>query len=333
MNKRLFGYTEEGKEIYLYTLANDAARLVVSTFGAAVVVFEVYGIDIAGGFDSVADYLADTSHQGGVIGRVANRIGGARFTMDGVEYTLPNNDNGNCLHGGNGYDRRVWQVVSAGESSITLSLADKDGEEGFPSRVDVTVTYTLDGTSLRIDYRAIADGKTPVSLTNHTYFNLNGLGGDVLEHKIRIDADRYTEVGDNLIPTGNRPEVKDTSMDLTRMKRIGDGFDEGLDGYDHNYILRRDVKRSFGTKELHQAAKVIGDKLMMSVWCDQEGVQFYTGNFLGEGPDFKGGVKQIKHGAFCLETQSEPDSVSHGRCIYESGEVYTHCCVYEVEKI
>lgn len=331
--QRLFGTLPTGEEIKLYTLENSEATLTLSDFGAAVIGFEVSGRDIIGGFDTLESYLADDSHQGGIIGRVANRVGGAKFTMDGRVYSLPDNDNGNCLHGGTGYDRRLWQVESLSQDSAVFTLLDPDGREGFPSSVKVRVRYTLTGSSLRIDYEATPDGKTPISLTNHSYFNLNGFGGDILGHRLKLYADRYTEVGADLIPNGVRPDVKDTPYDFREAKEIGRDLGGELEGYDHNYILRRDVRRSFAGKELWLAAELWGDAIKLSVWCDRDGIQFYTGNFLGKGPDFKGGVKQIRHGALCLETQSEPNCISRGESFFDAGQVYTHTVIYKAEKL
>ncbi len=333
MQQRLFGRLAGGEDVHLYIMENESARLTLSDRGATVVGFEIDGVDIVGGFDTLEDYIADDSHQGGIIGRVANRVGGARFTMDGEEYRLPDNDNGNCLHGGCGYDRRMWQLEELSDERAVFTLVDPDGCEGFPSSVRVRVCYTLSGSSLRIDYEATPDGKTPISLTNHAYFNLCGFGGDILSHRVKIYADRYTGVGDDLIPNGNRPAVAGTPFDFNEAKRIGTDLSEELTGYDHNYILRGDITKEFCGKELKLAAEVWGGALKMRVFCDQEGVQFYTGNFLGDGPDFKGGVKQIKHGAFCLETQSEPNCINRGESFFHRGEVYRHTCVYEIEKL
>lgn len=333
MQQIAFGQLPDGEYVYLYVMENEDARLTLSDFGAAVVGFDVGGVDIVGGFDTLEGYLADNSHQGGTIGRVANRVGGARFVMDGVEYRLPDNDNGNCLHGGKGYDRRMWQIEEFSDEKTVFTLLDPDGCEGFPGNVKVRVSYTLCGSSLRIDYEAVPDGKTPISLTNHSYFNLCGFGGDILSHRVKIYADRYTEVNEKLIPNGNRPEVCGTAYDFTEAKEIGRDMSDDVTGYDENFILRGDVTADFSGKTLKLAAEVWGGRLKMNVWCDRDGVQFYTGNFLGSGPDFKGGVKQIRHGAFCLETQSEPDCINHGGSFFEAGKVYTHTCIYEVKKL
>ena len=341
MDRKLFGILDTGAEVYEYTLKNDAAEVAIITYGAAVRKFTVFDRDIVGGYDTLADYIADDSHQGGVIGRVANRIGGAAFSMDGKSYSLPKNDGNNCLHGGVGFDRRVWDVVeyedmdkpeNYGTESITLTYTSKDGEEGFPSELAVAVCYTLKDTSLQISYVAIPLGKTPISLTNHAYFNLNGFGGDVLSHTAEIFADSYTSVGDDLIPDGKTPSVDGTALDFIEPHKIGERLGGNLSGYDHNYILAPKEHIMLGSIKLALGARVSGDDLIMSVYTDRPGIQFYTGNFLGGKPDFKGGIKRIKHGAFCLETQTEPDGIERGIGFFSEGEIYSHNTLYKIER-
>lgn len=342
MDKKLFGICDTGAEVYEYILKNEDAEISIITYGAAIRKFNVFGTDIVGGYDSIEDYISDDSHQGAVIGRVANRVGGAKFVMDGKEYLLPKNDGENCLHGGCGFDRRVWSVVEYddkdkpegyGKTTLTLTYVSADGEEGFPAEVAAAVSYSLIGTSLLISYVAIPSAKTPIALTNHSYFNLNGLGGDVLSHTAEIFAERYTEVDGSLIPNGNRPSVEGTAMDFRTPHKIGERLGGDLNGYDHNYIIKARSHGDFGALRLAHAATVSADRLSMSVYTDQPGVQFYTGNFLGGKPDFKGGVKRIKHGAFCLETQTEPNCISSGVGFYSEGDIYSHNTVYKIERI
>ena len=333
MDKRFFGTTPDTKEVSLYTLENADAKIIFTDYGAAIVSFTVFGKDVVGGFDSLSDYLADDSHQGATIGRVANRVAGARFTMDGKEYRITENDNGNCLHGGVGFDFKVWNVKEYDDTKIVFEYTSEDGEEGFPSRVDVTVSYTLSGTELIIDYMAIPHGKTPISLTNHSYFNLDGFDGDILGHTLTIYAERYTKVGDDLIPTGERPSVKGTPFDFATPHKIGERIDKTDGGYDHNFILCPKIYKEYFKKPLGLAVSVTNDKLTLNVYTDQPGIQFYTGNFLGAGTDFKGGIKQIKHGAFCLEAQTEPNCINHGIGFYDRGDTYTQTTVYSFDKI
>ena len=333
MTKELFGKAPDGKEIFVYTLSSNGCTARIMDYGATLISFVIDGIDVVGGFDTLDAYISDDSHQGATVGRVANRIAGARFVMDGKEYSLTKNDNGNCLHGGVGFDFKTWRVKEYDGEKIVLTYTSEDGEEGFPSRLDVTVSYILDGGNLIIDYEAIPYGRTPVSLTNHAYFNLDGFGGDILGHTLTVHADRYTEVDGSLIPNGHRPLVKGTAFDFTVPRKIGERIADTDGGYDHNYILCPAVYREFLGKRLGLAAEVKGEALMLKVYTDQPGIQLYTGNFLGYGADFKGGIKQIKHGALCLEAQTEPDSVNHGIGFYGVGEVYTQTTVYSVDKI
>ena len=333
MSKIHFGYTKNNEEVNIYTLKNADRTLKLMDFGAAIVEYTVDGISVVGGFDSFESYLEDTSHQGATIGRVANRIANASFTIDGVTYSLPKNDYQNCLHGGLGFDRRMWNVVECTDNSVTFSYTSKDMEEGFPSNLYTEVTYTLDNADLIIEYKSIPDGKTPIALTNHSYFNLNGFGDTIESHRVIIYADRYTDVDSELIPNGNRPYVKGTVFDFTKEKEIGRDIGGDFIGYDHNYILCPDkFIESNGTK-LGLAAEVKADRLKMSVYTDQEGVQFYIGNFLKDGPAFHGNIKKIVHGAFCLETQTEPNCINHGIGIYDKGMTYTHKTIYRIEKL
>lgn len=327
-----FGKLNTGAVIDRYTLKNEVAEIDVINFGAAITRLKIFDTDIVGGFDTIDDYISDDSHQGAVIGRVANRVGGACFEIAGRRYELPKNDGNNCLHGGVGFDRRVWSVASASDSEIVLTYRSRDGEEGFPSTLDVQVTYTLADTALIIDYKAIPNGATPIALTNHAYFNLNGLGKDVLGHTVQIFADRYTAVDGELIATGERPSVSGTPFDFNTPHTIGERIAMTGGGYDHNYLLCPTEFKMLGDKPLGLAARVSGDELTMAVYTDQPGMQFYTGNFLGGTPDFKDGIKKIKHGAFCLETQTEPNCIKHGVGFYGAGEVYTHTTVYEFSR-
>ena len=333
MEKKLFGTLPTGEEIYVYTLKTDKALVNIMTRGATIVNFKTFGTDIVGGFDDLATYLIDTSHQGAAIGRVANRVANAQFTMDGKTYTLPNNDHGNCLHGGDGYDHKVWEVTDYSDTAITLEYYSKDGEEGFPANLAVKITYKLDGASLFIDYEARPDGKTPIALTNHSYFNLDGFGGTIEDHVATIYADKYTEVDDNLIPNGIRPDVEGTPFDFRTPHAIGERCGKDFIGYDHNFILNPKKSETLFGKELGLIAEVKGKKLGLKVYTDQPGVQFYIGNFLGNGPDFRANTKQVFHGAFCLETQTEPDCINHGIGFYDAGDVYRHTTVYAVEEL
>ena len=330
MTRELFGTTKNGDRVELVTLKNDLAELKIMTRGATIVSFKPYGVDIVGGYDDFSSYEVDTSYQGATVGRVANRIGNASFVMDGAIYMVTANDNGNCLHGGEGFSIKNWQIEDLTKNSVTMSYFSPNGEDGFPAEVFTKVTFTLDGAAVKIYYQAIPDGKTPIALTNHSYFNLDGFGGLIDDHIATINADSYTEVNEKLIPNGNRPCVKGTPFDFTSPKRIGEDFGTKVDGYDHNFIICPELCDYNEEFALPMVASVTNEKLILNVYSDQPGIQFYTGNFLGGKPDFRGGTKRIKHGAFCLETQTEPNCINHGIGFYDLGDIYEHTTVYEV---
>lgn len=333
MKREIFGKTRNGEEIEIITLSNAEAEIKIMTRGATIVSFKTFGVDIVGGYDRLEDYETDTgSYQGATVGRVANRIGNASFTMDGAIYMVTDNDNGNCLHGGDGFSFKVWKIEDVSEDSVTFIYYSPDGEEGFPSGLAVKVKFTLKDATVIIEYEAIPEGKTPIALTNHSYFNLDGFGGVIDDHIATIWADRYTEVDKGLIPTGNRPLVEGTAFDFRSPKRIGVDFGKSVDGYDHNFVLCPEICGEFSGKSIPLVASVTNKRLVLNVYTEQPDVQFYTGNFLEGEPDFRGGIKRIKHGAFCLETQTEPDCINHGIGFYEAGEVYRQTTVYEVKK-
>lgn len=330
--KRLFGTLPDGEKIYLYTIKSKDTSAEILTYGAVLRSLCFCGTDVVGGFDNIESYITNPGNQGGIIGRVANRIEKASFVMDGQEYHLKKNDGEHCLHGGVAFNHAVWRAEEYSESHVTLTYLSPDGEAGFPGNLFTEVTYTLDGNSLIIDYKAMTDSISPIALTNHAYFNLDGFGGDVMDHTLKIFADRYTEIDSNIIPTGNRPSVDGTNFDFRAGKRLGDAFCEGFRGYDHNFILSPKTYKSFIGKSLGLAAELENDKLRLSVYTDQPGLQLYTGNGLSGDPDFKGGVKAIRHGALCLETQTEPNATKRGEGFYVTGEIYTHTSVYMLER-
>ena len=333
MNKVFFGKTPCGNDVYSYTISDGLAEAKIMTYGATILSFKPFnGIDVIAGFDSFEDYLKDTSNQGAIVGRVANRIADACIEIDGKQYQLTNNNNGNCLHSGIGFQHRLWKMDEYSTNSVVLSYFSQDGEDGFPGNLSVRVKYTVLNSSLYIEYNAVSDATTPIALTNHAYFNLNGLGEDIRSHKLKIYANTYTEVNEKLIPNGNHPSVHLTTMDFREMHSIDKDYDS-FEGYDINMVLSPVIYKTFNNTELGLGAVAEGNNILMNVYTDQPGVQFYTGNFLGKGPNFRGNIPQIKYGAFCLETQTEPNCVKHGQGIYNAGEVYKHFTVYEFKRL
>ncbi|HEY9714988.1 MAG TPA: aldose epimerase family protein [Chroococcales cyanobacterium] len=336
--KTSFGKTKTGDECELYTLTNkNSMKATVTSYGATLT--ELWAPDKNGklsnvvlGFDTLPAYEANKSYFGATIGRYANRIAGAKFTLGKSHYSLFANDGKNTLHGGkNGFDKRVWQseiLSDADVPSVRFSYRSADMEEGFPGTLSVTVTYSLtDRNELKIDYTAATDKETVVNLTNHSYFNLSGAGtGDILNHMAQINAEHYTPVDNELIPTGEFASVKGSAFDFTRPKPIGQDIKDVPGGYDHNFVLRK-----HGAK-LYEALRIddpqSGRRLIMLT--TEPGVQFYTGNFLDGGIEGNGG-RYAKHGAFCIEAQHFPDSMHHPNfptVVLKPDETYNQTTIY-----
>jgi aldose 1-epimerase len=323
IEERGFGTTADGKAVSQYTLRNaSGATIKVITYGGIITEIHVPDKDgklddVTLGFDSLKGYLAGHPYFGALVGRYANRIGKGRFTLDGKEYTLATNNGPNHLHGGTkGFDKVVWEATMHGVKTqgpyVTLHYLSRDGEEGYPGNLDLTVTYTWsDKNELTIDYTATADKPTPINLTNHAYFNLAGIhGGDILGHELMIPAEKYTPTDDTLIPTGKIEPVEGTPFDFRTQKAIGKDIAQikaDPVGYDLNYVLNNNDQK------LVLAARVTEPKTgrVMEVHTTQPGIQFYSGNFLDGSLNGKGGVAYKKHYGFCLETQHFPDSPNH----------------------
>lgn len=320
VEKRDFGKTQDGTPVELYVLTNGRITAKVMTYGAILTELDVpdkdgKAADVVLGFDDLKGYLAGHPFFGATVGRVANRIAGGKFSLDGKDYTLAVNNGPNSLHGGKvGFDKAVWkaEVVRDSKSpAVKFSYLSKDGEEGYPGNLAVSVTYTVtDDDALRIDYAATTDKATPVNLTNHSYFNLAGpASGDVLSHELMIAADSYTPSDATMIPTGEIAPVKGTPLDFTTPTPIGARIAklEATKGYDHNFVLRGDGK------EPRLAARVREPRSgrVMEVLTTEPGVQLYTANFLDGTVKGKDGVVYRQHQAFCLETEHFPDSIHH----------------------
>ncbi len=345
VDKASFG-TVDGKEAFLFTLANARGMTTtITNYGGIVVTLtapdrEGKFDDVVLGYDKLDGYLKETPYFGAIVGRYGNRIGKGRFTVEGKEYTLAINNKPNALHGGlKGFDKVVWDAesfIEADSVGLKLTYLSKDGEEGYPGNLKSTVTYRLtNDNELRIDYEATTDKATPVNLTNHSYWNLAGQGkGDILDHEIMLNADRFTPVDETLIPTGELRPVKDTPFDFTKATRIGARINNQGDqqikfglGYDHNFVLNR-----IGSG-LTLAAKVTEPKSgrVMEVLTTEPGVQFYTGNFLDGSIVGKGGRVYKHRYGFCLETQHYPDSPNKSQfpsTILKPGQQYRTTTVH-----
>jgi len=322
LRKSAFGKMKDGQPVGLYTLTNTGGmEVAITNYGGVVVSIKAPDrsgkfADVVLGFDTFDAYLNNTPFFGALVGRYGNRIAKARFTLDGHEYHLAANDNGNTLHGGlKGFDKRLWNAkdVSTKEvPALELTYLSKDGEQGFPGNLSVTVTYSLTPKNeLKIDYAATTDKDTVLNLTNHSYFNLAGQGeGDILSHLMMINGDRFTPVDATLIPTGELKSVAGTPLDFRKPTAIGariDADDQQIKfgrGYDHNFVLNRKGG------ELILAARVTepSSGRVLEVLTTQPGLQFYTGNFLDGTIHGKVGKVYPRRSAFCMETQRFPDS-------------------------
>jgi aldose 1-epimerase len=339
--KEHFG-TVDNKPVYLFTLSNkNGITIKITNYGGIIthiIVPDMNGRmgDIALGYDSLQGYLEATPYFGAIVGRYANRIAKGRFTLDGKTYHLAVNNGNNTLHGGiKGFDKVVWDATESSDSSgasLILSYLSKDGEEGYPGNLSVKVTYTLSNNNeFKTLIEAVTDQPTPVNLCNHSYFNLSECNTNILGHLLILNANRFTVVNDELIPTGELRPVKGTVMDFLTVHSIGERIDHvpgaPPGGYDHNYVLEKK------SGELSSAAiledPVSGRKL--EILTTQPGVQFYSGNFLDGTITGKGGKKYLKHWGLCLETQHFPDSPnqpSFPNTVLRPGEKYSETTVY-----
>lgn len=339
IKEKSFGSFED-KPVTEYTLTN-ASGMQVSILNYGGTVTRIITKDKDGkdgnvilGYDSLSGYLQKGNpYFGCLVGRYANRIANAKFSLDGATYTLAANNNGQSLHGGlKGYDKVMWNAEKqAGDSSLKLTYLSKDGEEGYPGNLNVEVVYTLTSANeLKIEYKATSDKATPVNLTNHCYFNLSaGADSTILGHELMLKADQYTPVNDKLIPLGNHLAVKSTPFDFTAPKLIGKEIDSVKGGYDHNWVLNR---TETGLEKIATLSLASTGRLM-EVFTTEPGIQFYSGNFLdGTLANCNGGKPYVWHGGLCLETQHFPDSPnqpSFPNTLLKPGETYTHTTVYK----
>ena len=314
-----FGQVKGGQEARLYVMENDRGMSVaVTDFGANLVQVHVPDskgnlVDVVLGYGDAKGYEEGDAAIGAVVGRNANRIGGAAFQIQGVTYQLAKNDNDNNLHSGpDVYQKRFWKVEEAKDGSVTFLMHSPDGDQGFPGTLDMRVTYELtEQNSLRITYDGVPDKDTVINMTNHSYFNLNGhASGDVLGHKVLLDADQFTRANAHSIPTGELLDVTDTPMDFRNLRLLGEAIDADYEavqlgaGYDHNWVLKNDGK-------FDKVAQAEGDKtkIVMEVYTDLPGVQMYTANFLDQEVGKEGAVYGRRAGV-CFETQYFPNAVN-----------------------
>lgn len=346
IEKSFFGNAQNGEEAYKYALENlNGMKLVVSDFGANIL--EIHTKDKNGelkdvvlGYDKIEDYFQNSPGFGATVGRNANRIGKAKFNLDGKEFLLEKNDGNNNLHSGfDAFQRRMWKCekIEEGENpSITFFIHSQDGDQGFPGNLDLRVTYTLtNDNEVKINYNAVSDNDTIVNITNHSYFNLNGQdSGSATAQEVWIDADAFTETDEESIPTGDIVKVENTPMDFRKMKTIEQDINEdykqliNAGGYDHNYILNNNGKLELVAK---MQSKESG--ITMEVYTDLPGLQLYTGNFLDPNIDIgKNGLKYVKRAGICFETQHFPDAINHENFpspILKKGEFYNKTTIYK----
>ncbi len=345
IQKTHFGVLPSGDSVSAYTLTNaNGVVLRAIDYGGIVTSLQVPDrtgtmADIVLGYDDLAGYLKTTPYFGAIVGRYGNRIAKGKFTLDGKTYALAVNNGPNALHGGLvGFDKVRWAAVpfdSAAGVGVVFTYRSRDGEEGYPGTLAVTVRYTLtDANEFAIDYRAVTDKATPVNLTQHTYFNLAGDGGGpVLDHRVTLDAAAITPVDSTLIPTGKLLPVTGTPFDFTTPAAIGARIGEShpqlvyAGGYDHNFVLTRTGEG------LSHAARVVEPTSgrTLDVATTEPGVQFYTGNFLDGSITGKSGHVYARRTGFCLETQHFPDSPNQPTfpsTILRPGGTYTSRTVY-----
>ena len=342
MQKRSFGITKDGKEVFLFSLENkNGVKVEVTNFGANLVNVFVPGKDgkvedVVLGFDDVAGYEVNPSFFGAVIAPSANRIGGASFELNGETYPLKKNNGENNLHSDEelGAHKRVWDITE-NEDSVTFTLKNADGELGFPGNKEFKVTYSLnDENGLKIAYEATSDKDTIINPTNHSYFNLKGhKEGTIEDHKITLLASNYTPADEASIPYGDIVSVEGTPMDLRQELVIGEKIDSDFDqlnfavGYDHNWV----TDNCNGEVRKIATVKAPGDVRVMEVYTDLPGVQFYAGNFI-DPQTGKDGASYAKRSGLCLETQCYPDSIhkpNFPSVVYGPTKAYKSTTIYK----
>ena len=345
LDKSNFEATVDGKEVSLYTLHNGKLVMQVTNYGARVISLWAPDrngkyADVEIGYENINRYINNTGERylGAAVGPVANRIANGKFSLDGKEYTLPQNNNGQTLHGGTlGVDRIVWEVREVTESKIVFYCILPDGQDGFPANRVISTTYELTpNNEFAVSYKAMTDAKTVLNLSHHSFFNLEGDGeGTILDHILTINSKAITPVNEHLIPTGEIMCVKDTPFDFNEPHAIGKRVNadhaqlKAGAGYDHNWIINRE-----DNGEVLKVAEVYSPKSGrgMEVWTNQVALQFYCGNFFDGSYNNKYGKPILYRGAIALETQDYPDAPNHTSfpsVVLEPGQVYKHTCIYK----
>ncbi len=346
--KEPYGKITDGEPVDIYTLTNNKGMTVrITNYGGIIQSLTAPDKngkyeDVVLGYDSLESYIEATPYFGAIVGRYGNRIANGKFTLDGVEYTLAQNDGKNHLHGGiKGFDKVVWDatpIKSDSAVSLKLEYLSKDGEEGYPGNLKVTVTYTLtDDDALKIEYHAATDKKTVLNLTNHSYFNLTAdFKNKILDHELWLDADRYVPIDSTAIPLGTIESVAGTPFDFTTPKKIGKDINDdnqqlknGI-GYDHCMVF----ENYDGKVKLQATVYEEQSGRLMEVYTDQPAVQFYVGNYLDGTNIGKGNVPYQYRTGFCLETEHYPDSPNQPNfpsTVLAPGEVYSTTTIYKFD--
>lgn len=341
--KSAFEKEIDGKKVSLWTLTNASGmEMTVTNYGGKVVSLLVPAkngqlVDVVTGYNNIEDYLkSGEPYFGAAIGRYGNRIAGGKFTLDGITYSLAQNNGPNNLHGGPmGFHAVVWEASQLDENTLELTYTAQDGEEGFPGTLQVKMIYKLtDNNEFFIDYSATTDKKTVCNLTNHTYFNLSGEGCEtILDHELMINADQYIPTDDVAIPLGHLADVEGTPMDFRKPIAIGDRIEADFqdlkfgNGYDHTYVINQSGEELSLTAQA--SSPVSGIK--MTVYTDQPGVQLYSGNYMNGTETGKSGKPYLKRAGFCLETQKYPDSpnqLQFPSVVLNPGDTYRHTTVH-----
>jgi len=321
-----FGRTDDGRDVKMVSFGSDELRCTAIDLGCAIRSIEFCGKDVVLGYDDADSYLHNGGHFGGVIGRYANRIRGGNCPIGDRTFQLTRNRGGNHMHGGTDpYDKRIWHISSHDDSSVTFELDDDGTADGYPGRVHVTCRYEVRGSALIARYTAVSDEDTVCNIINHSYFNL-GTSDTVTDHCVTIDADTYTPLDGESIPIGEISSVNGTDMDFREGRSL-----EGMDGYDCNWAVN-------GPSEaVRRAARVScgSSDIVMEVYTNMPGIQFYTGNGIKEGTRGKGGAVYGKWSGLCLETQHFPDAPNHSNfpsAVLRAGETYEHITEYRFSR-